>query len=110
MGGEAQVKIWFIILFGGVLTYLIRLSFIMLFERLNMPEIIRQALRFIPPAVLSAIIFPELLIRNGNVDFSLGNLRLLAGIVAAVVAWRTRNALLTILAGMGVLLILQTLV
>lgn len=104
------MKIWLIIILGGVLTYLIRLSFIVLFGRLKIPALAQRSLRFIPPAVLSAIIFPELLVQSGQVYLSTGNLRLLAGLVAALVAWRTRSAVLTILAGMGALLALQALV
>jgi branched-subunit amino acid transport protein len=59
--------------------------------------------------VLSAIIFPELLMPGGTLDISWGNLRLFAGLAAALVAWRTRNVLLTIAVGMGVLYLLQAL-
>jgi branched-subunit amino acid transport protein len=72
-----------------------------------LPETLRRALRFVPPAVLSAIVLPELVIRTGQFDVSLTNFRLLAGIVAILVAWKTRNTLLTILAGMVALLILE---
>ena len=67
----------------------------------------RKALHYVPPAVLSAIIFPELLYKANQIDFSFGNIRLLAGIVAILVAWYTKNTLLTILAGMLALLLLQ---
>jgi branched-subunit amino acid transport protein len=56
---------------------------------------------------LSAIVFPELLIRSGQMNFSLANFRLLAGVVAVLVAWRTKNTVLTILAGMVALLVLE---
>ncbi len=69
----------------------------------------RKALHYVPPAVLSAIIFPELLYPSGSLDFSLDNTRLLAGIIAILAAWHTKNILITILAGMAVLLILQLL-
>jgi branched-subunit amino acid transport protein len=79
-----------------------------LLGRFEIPETMRRALRFVPPAVLSAIVFPELMIRSsGQIDLSLTNFRLLAGIVAVLVAWRTKNTLLTILAGMVALLLLQ---
>jgi branched-subunit amino acid transport protein len=53
--------------------------------------------------VLSAIVFPELLLREGALAISPGNPRLLAGILAGLVAWRTRNMLLTIVVGMAAL-------
>jgi branched-subunit amino acid transport protein len=40
------------------------------------------------------------LIHSDRIDFSLGNARLLAGLLAIVVAWRTRSAMLTIIVGM----------
>lgn len=92
---------------GGVLTYLTRLSFIFLFGIYDPPEILRRALRFVPPAVLSAIVFQELLIHDGQVWLSVANARLLAGIVAILVALRTKNALIVIATGMIVLLILK---
>jgi branched-subunit amino acid transport protein len=63
-------------------------------------------LRFVPPAVLSAIILPDLLRPDGVWALSFGNVRLLAGILAALVAWRTKNALLTIGVGMAAFWIL----
>ena len=97
------MTVWLTILAVGISTYLIRLSFIALAGVRPMPERLKQALRFVPPAVLTAIIFPELLASNGVVDLSTGNLRLLAGLAAVIVAWRTKNVAATILAGMVVL-------
>ena len=101
------MNIWLTMILGGLLTYGMRLSFIYLFGRFEIPEMIRRALRFVPPAVLSAIVIPELLMPSGTLDFSLGNHRLLAGAVAILVAAWTKNTLLTILVGMAALTIFQ---
>jgi len=50
-------------LLGGALTFGMRLSFIYLFGRFEIPATVKQALRFVPPAVLSAIIAPALFMR-----------------------------------------------
>lgn len=100
------MKPWIVFIAGGLLTYLTRLSFIALVGRYQVPKIVQRSLRFVPPAVLSAIIFQELLIRDGALNISFSNLRLIAGLIAGVVAWRTRQPLLVILAGMGALLLL----
>jgi branched chain amino acid efflux pump len=100
-------EIWLILVVAGMLTYLIRLSFIALLGRWSPPGRISRALRFVPPAVLTAILVPELLIRENHLMPI--NPRLLAGAVAAVVAWRTKNVILTIAVGMATLLILQAL-
>ena len=101
------MALWLTLLGMGAVTFAIRLSLILLLERVDVPRRARQALRFVPPAVLSAIIFPELLMRDDKLDISLGNPRLLAGALAALVAWRTKNILLAITVGMGTLWILQ---
>jgi branched-subunit amino acid transport protein len=101
------VSIWLVFIIGGLITYAIRLSFILLVDQRSMPLLLKRALRFIPPAVLTAIIIPELLLRNGALDISLNNTRLLAGLAAGLVAWRTRSAVLTIVVGMAVLWLLM---
>ncbi len=101
------MNIWLVMIIGGLITFGMRFSLIFLFGRFEVPETMRRALHYVPPAVLSAIIFPEILYPAGSLDVSLGNTRLLAGIVAILVAWFTKNTLLTILAGMLALLILQ---
>jgi branched-subunit amino acid transport protein len=98
---------WLIILCMGAVTYAIRLSLIAAIGRIEAPPLVQRGLRFVPPAVLSAIIFPEVLAPSGALDLSLGNLRLLAGILAALVAWRTKNVLLTIAVGMAALWVLM---
>lgn len=101
------MNIWLVMVLGGLITFLIRFSLIYLFGRFKIPETMRQALRYVPPAVLSAIIFPELFFQDGTLNLSLDNTRLLAGLVAILVAWITRNTLLTIIAGMVALFALQ---
>ena len=101
------MNIWLVMLTGGVLTFAIRLSFILLLERIKVPEWFRRGLRFVPAAVLSAIVLPELTDPNGTLFLSWRNPQLLAGAVAILVAWRTKNVILTIVAGMAALLVFQ---
>ncbi len=72
-----------------------------------MPDWLVRALRFVPAAALAALVFPALTHPAGHLDLSLHNLRLLAGLGGAIVAWKTRNVLLTILVGMALLWILE---
>jgi branched-subunit amino acid transport protein len=101
------MNIWLVMFLGGALTFGMRMSFIYLFGRFEIPAMVKRALRFVPPAVLSAIIAPALFMPNNTFEFSLNNYRLMAGVVAILVGWRTKNTLLTILAGMAALLILM---
>jgi branched-subunit amino acid transport protein len=100
--------IWVIMVIGGALTYLTRLSFLGILGRWEAPAWVKRALRFVPPAVLSAIIFPEVLIRDGSFDPL--NPRLAAAILAGFVAWRTRSPVMTIVVGMAALLVIQAIV
>lgn len=95
------------IVVAGLLTYGQRLSFIALWGRLRLPQGLRRALRFVPVTVLVALIVPDVLMREGTLYVSLENARLLAGLLAAAVAWRTRNVLATIVVGMAALIMLQ---
>ncbi len=101
------MNIWLVMLFGGLITFGLRFSLIYLFGRFQIPETMRRALHYVPPAVLSALIFPELFLPNGTMELTLGNHRLLAGLVAVLVAWFSKNTLITILAGMVALFLLQ---
>ena len=101
---------WLIILAMGGVTFGIRLLPIALLGRVELPIGVQRALRFVPPAVLSAIVAPELLMPHGALDVSVGNARLIAGVIAMAVAWRTKNVLLTIAAGMIALWVLSAVV
>ena len=101
------MNIWLVMLLGGLITFSIRFSLIYLFGKFEIPEAIRRALRYVPPAVLSAIIFPELFLRDGMLDLSLENTRLLAGLVAILFGWLSKNTLVTIIAGMLALFLLK---
>jgi branched-subunit amino acid transport protein len=104
------MNIWLVMLIGGLLTFATRLSFILLLERVRMPDWFRRGLRFVPVAVLSAIILPDLVSPNGSLFLSWRNPQLLAGLAAILVAWKTKNVILTILAGMAALLVFQFMV
>ncbi|MCL4263034.1 MAG: AzlD domain-containing protein [Anaerolineae bacterium] len=97
---------WLTIIGMGLITYAIRLTPVLLLERLSLSPALRRALKFVPVAVLSAIILPELVMPGGGVDVSLENGRLLAGLLAILVAWRTKNVLWTIAVGMAALWLL----
>jgi branched-subunit amino acid transport protein len=101
------MNIWLVMLLGGLITFGMRFSLIYLFGRFHIPATMRKALHYVPPAVLSALIFPKLFLPQDVLDLSLDNHHLLAGMIAIAVAWFSKNTLLTILAGMLALLVLQ---
>jgi branched-subunit amino acid transport protein len=101
------VSIWLVILGVSACTFLLRASFIVFADPHKFPRRFRQALTFVPPAVLAAIVAPGLLLPQGILDLTLDNPRWIAGLVAIAVGARSRNALAAIASGMVVLWLLQ---
>lgn len=103
----STLTLWLAILGSGAVTFALRLSFIALLARIEIPPLFGRALRFVPAAVLTAVVTPLLLYDNGSLEVSALNERLLAGLVAALIAWRTRSVLFTLGGGMATLWTLQ---
>jgi branched-subunit amino acid transport protein len=103
----STTSIWLLFVVIGLGTFLLRFLFIYLFGKMAMPDWLARALRFVPAAALAALVFPALTHPTGHLDLSLHNFRLLAGLGGAIVAWKTRNVLLTILVGMVLLWVLE---
>lgn len=98
--------VWLTILLAGAGTYLLRLSFLAFAHRLvDLPPLVERVLRQIPPAVLAALVLPQLVRPEGSLD--LWQPQLLAGAIAAVVSWKTRNIAATLVVGMVVLVAMQ---
>jgi branched-subunit amino acid transport protein len=91
---------WLLIAGLALTSFIPRASFILLFARWPVPAPLQRALRYVPAAVFSAILVPALVLTDGSVHVGLDNPRLLAGILAGAIAWRTRNTLVTIVIGM----------
>ncbi len=82
-------------------TFGVRYPVLALVGKVSLPKPVERALKFVPAAVLTAIIAPAMLIPDGQAwDVSLSNPYLASGLLAGVVAWRTKNVLLTIVVGM----------
>lgn len=99
----AEIAIWGVIAALGAATFATRLSFIALFAQTELPHWLRRALYYVPPAVLAAIITPQLLSGAPGQNMALDAPRIIAALLALVVAYRTRSTLLTIVLGMAAL-------
>lgn len=106
--GSAQV--WAIIGALGLGCFSLRLSFIQLHGWLfEFPPAVERSLGYLPPAILAALVVTQLVDPDGSLITMVVNERVLAGGVAAVVAWRTRSMSATIGVGMAVLWALSVL-
>ena len=122
-----------VLLIGGMalVTFAVRYPVLALVGKIPLPKPVFRALRFVPPAVLTAIVLPALLLSSqtrldvrlinlnnvvtglialspqNQLDLRLTNTHLVAGLIAVLIAWRTRNLLLTIILGMLALWVWQ---
>jgi branched-subunit amino acid transport protein len=98
---------WIVIVGVALVTFGLRASFIVFADPQRFPHRFRQALAYVSPAVLAAIVAPGLLAPAGILDLTTGNPRWIAGIVAIAVAIRLRTPLAAIVVGMAALWAVQ---
>lgn len=95
----SRPEVWLIILLAALVTLAERASFLVTKGETPLPPLIKRTLKYVPAAVFAAIALPALaqpsLVALGPLD-----VRLLAGLIAAFVAWRSRNVTLTFVVGM----------
>ncbi|MGL4609296.1 MAG: AzlD domain-containing protein [Trueperaceae bacterium] len=102
-----DITLWLTILLAALMSFLLRYLPMRLLEKQRLAPWLERALRYVPAATLSGLVFPALLLQNNKLALTLSNDRLLAGIVAAVIVYYSRNAILTIVAGLVILWLLQ---
>ena len=100
--------VWVVMVYAGFLTYLTRFSmFSKTFARW-LPGWIEVPLHYVPIAMLTAIIVPEVLLIEGSLSLSpYENLQLVAASLAILIALATRSVFITIASGLASLWILQ---
>jgi branched-subunit amino acid transport protein len=86
----------------ALVTYLPRLLPAWFLQGRRIPPFITAWLRYVPVAVLAALLLPSLLVADGKLNLAWDNLYLWAALPAALVALKTRSMFATVLAGMGV--------
>ncbi|MFT5721571.1 MAG: branched-subunit amino acid transport protein [Motiliproteus sp.] len=98
----SETYLWVLFAIVGVGTFLLRGCFILLPGSQRQPVWLNRALHYVPASVLAALVFPALIkLQAEGLEYDWH--RLLAALVAALVAWKSKNMLLTLGAGMGVL-------
>jgi branched-subunit amino acid transport protein len=103
------LKLWIVIAAVGALNFASRLSFIAFFAQRAMPPLLARALKYVPAAMLTALVVPMVLSGGPGITAIDVNPRVPAALVATVVAWFTRSTLCTLVAGMAALWVLQAL-
>lgn len=90
-----------IVLGMAIVTFAIRYLVFGASSRISLSPALLNALRYVPPVVLTAIVVPEVLLSDGALHVSYLNARLVGAIAAILVSRFTQNLLLTIVLGMA---------
>ena len=103
---------YFLLILGmAVVTYIPRVAPLLLLSSRNLNPLLMRWLEMVPPAVLAALLAPELLLRSesgGKVLFlNMNNFFLLAALPTFVVGWITRSFFGTVAFGMGMVALLR---
>jgi len=86
----------------ALVTFSTRYPVLAWFSKRPLPERFKNALAYVPAAVLTAIIVPAVLAPSGEISLTLSNGALPASLAAALISWRTKNLLATIVFGMAI--------
>ena len=100
--------IWLVMILGGIFTFGTRFVMLSGWVAHGLPRWLIDALFFVPIAVLTAILVPAVLIDPETQQIKvIGNMRIVAAIVATIMALLTRNVIATICSGLASLWIMQ---
>lgn len=96
-----QRAVFITILGMALVTYLPRLLPVWLLSSRTLPPLVIAWLRYVPVAVMAAMLLPSLVVREQQLDLGVGNLFFWAAIPTILVAWKTRSFFGTVIVGMG---------
>ncbi len=98
---------WALLIGMMIVTFALRASFVLLQDRLTLPPFVRQALTYVPQAVLAAIVAPALFADSSASLGGVLDVRIPAALLALYVAARSKSVLATLGVGMGTLWLLS---
>ena len=100
--------IWLVMIVGGIFTFGTRFVMLSGWVAHGLPRWLIDALAFVPIAVLTAILVPAVLIDPATQQIIvIGNKRIVAAVVATIIALLTRNVIATISSGLSTLWFVQ---
>ncbi len=93
----------------GFVTYIPRLLPAWILRGKKLHPFIEAWLKYVPVAVLAALLLPSLFVADGKLNLVWSNLYLWAALPAGLVAWKTKSMFATILVGMAIVAIARLL-
>ncbi len=97
----------FCIIGCALVTAIPRVFPLMYLSTEDLPKSMLHWLSFVPVAVMSALLIPDLVIQDGNLNISFHNTYFISAFPAALVAWRTKSFFGTIACAMATVAFLR---
>jgi branched-subunit amino acid transport protein len=89
----------------GIVTYIPRMLPATLLSKRKIPELFIKFLGFVPTAVLSALLFPSVLMVENKLSIGISNPLFFAALLTFPLAYKTKNMFVTVLLGMGIVIL-----
>jgi branched-subunit amino acid transport protein len=99
--------VWAVIIGLTGVTVLTRSFFLVLGDRIPLPERVQHAMRYAPACALAALLAPEVLLTEGALATSLVDPKLLAALAGVITMLVARSMMLTIVVGMAIFTLLR---
>ena len=100
--------IWLVMILAGIFTFGTRFVMLSGWVAHGLPRWLIDALAFVPIAVLTAILVPAVLIDPATQQIIvIENARVVAAVIATIIALLTRNVIATITSGLATLWFVQ---
>ncbi len=96
-----ETTLFLTILGMAAATYLPRLLPALYLASRSLPPLLVAWLRYVPVAVLAAMLLPTLVIQDGSVAPPVNNVYLWAAVPTLLMAWRTRSLFGSVLVGIA---------
>lgn len=85
----------------ALVTYIPRLIPVALLSSRSLPPLVIAWLRYVPVAVLAALLFPSIIVQENQVNLGPSNLFFWAALPTLLAAWKTRSLFGSVVVGMA---------
>lgn len=102
-----SIKMMFIILGAGLVTYCTRFPLMVLTSKGELSPKLTKFMSFIAPAILTSLIVPAIFIRQGRVDISFNNHYIIATVITTLSVYFSKNMLIGVIIGISTVGILM---
>lgn len=97
----SNMSILLVCLGMGAVTYAPRVLPLLLFAGKEMPNWLKEALKFVPVAMLSALVAKDVFFKDDALFMSLSNPKILAFVLVAIVAAKFKSIPISLVVGVG---------